>query len=109
MKSRRKDTGSKESIKHNLREDNMRTFLADFNQMVMVVIMIMTIVIVMMVVLNMCTLQNVIRQISIVAEHHFRVCARRKYFQALKVLLLPLIRDLMVTEPFRIISNLVKS
>ena len=81
MKSRRKDTGSKESIKHNLREDNMRTFLADFNQMVMVVIMIMTIVIVMMVVLNMCTFQNVIRQISIVAEHHFRVCARKSIFR----------------------------
>ena len=84
MKSRRKDTGSKESIKHNLREDNMRTFLADFNQMVMVVIMIMTIVIVMMVVLNMCTLQNVIRQISIVAEHHFRVCARKSIFRLKK-------------------------
>ena len=109
MKSRRKDTGSKESIKHNLREDNMRTFLADLNQMVMVVIMIMTIMMVMMVMLNMCTFQNVIRQISIVAEHHFRVCARRKYFQALKVLQLPLIRDLMVTEPFQMISNLVKS
>ena len=34
---------------------------------------------------------------------------QKKYFQAQKVLLLPLIRDLMVTEPFRIISNLVKS
>ena len=62
-----------------------------------------------MTMLNMYTFQNVIRQISIVAEHHFRVCARRKYFQALKVLQLPLIRDLMVTEPFQMISNLVKS
>ena len=84
MKSRRKDTGSKESIKHNLREDNMRTFLADLNQMVMVVIMIMTIMMVMMVVLNMCTFQNVIRQISIVAEHHFRVCARKSIFRLKK-------------------------
>ena len=34
---------------------------------------------------------------------------QKKYFQAQKVLLLPLIRDLMVTEPFQMISNLVKS
>ena len=86
MKSRRKDTGSKESIKHNLREDNMRTFLADLNQMV---IMIMTIMMVMMVVLNMCTFQNVIRQISIVAEHHFRVFVRKSIFRLEKCYCFP--------------------
>ena len=86
----------------------MRTFLADLNQMVMVVIMIMTISCLdggaQHVYFPECYPTDLYR-----CRASFPSLRQKKYFQARKVLLLPLIRDLMVTEPFQMISNLVKS